>query len=55
MKIKFLVDKYYGNTPGEVVEVEENTELEYYYYDGFDRWCYVDMDKEGIEFEIVEE
>jgi hypothetical protein len=55
MKIKFLIDKYFGNSAGEVVDVEEETELEYYYYDGFDRWCFVDRDKEDIEFEIVEE
>ena len=55
MKIKFLIDKNFGSFAGEVVKVEEDTELEYYYYDGFDRWCYVDRYKEGIEFEIVEE
>ena len=55
MKIKFLVDKYYGNTPGDVVEVEKETEFEYCYYDGFGWWCYIDRHKEGIEFEVVEE
>jgi hypothetical protein len=51
-KIK-LLDGVFGNSPGDIVEVEHETIDELYYYDDFDRYVYVLRDREGIEFEYV--
>lgn len=39
-KIRLLGDGF-GNSAGEIVIVQAETENEYYYSDGFGRWVYV--------------
>ena len=53
-KIRIL-EMTLGNYPGEEVEIEEETEGEVYYIDGFERWCYFEKSEEGKYFEYVNE
>ena len=47
--IEFL--KTMGNNDvGETAEVVEEDELFLYYFDGADRWCYIDKWAEGRDF-----
>ncbi len=53
-RIKFISVSF-GNSEGDVTKVELETEKEVYYYDGFDRYCYLEKSLEGIEFEYTQE
>ena len=46
-----LLKSGFGNDKGDVITVEEETDLELYYTDGFDRWCYMYKSEEGDSFE----
>lgn len=50
-RIEFLVSTY-GNDKGDVVKVQDETEGEIYYYDGFRRYCYLykEADKEDFRY-----
>ena len=45
----------FGNDADDVVEVEMETEGDYYYTDGFDRWCYIEKDSPSIVPATAEE
>ena len=47
--IEFLQSTF-GNDEGDVVPVELVTDAEYYYTDGFCRWCYIEKDSKYIRF-----
>jgi len=55
MKIKkYIVWKIstFGNVPGDKSKILAEDEKNYYYNDGFGRYCYVEKIAEGKEFEI---
>jgi len=45
-----FIKSSFGNCSGDVVNVTEDDETSYYYYDGFKRWCYVDKSDKSILF-----
>jgi len=53
-KIRFLTGTF-GNGKGDVVTLKEEDGKYIYYYDGFDRWCYLQKREEGITFEYLAE
>lgn len=54
MKIR-LLDSSFGNDSGDIVEIDQETEGELYYYDGFNRYVYVYKYEEGIGYEVLED
>lgn len=52
-KIRFLTNKGFGNGEGETVWVQAEDEKNIYYTDGFDRWCYLEKELEGKDYEKI--
>lgn len=46
-----ILEQTLGNDPGDVVQVQEETEDEVYFYDSFGRWCYLPKSSRGILWE----
>ena len=53
-KIRFLYAPLTNWPSGDTVEIENETETEIYYFDGFHRYCYVLKSDEGSVFQYVD-
>ena len=54
MKYIKLLTSGFGNSAGEVVKIDYETEDEIYYTDGFDRQVYLLKSEEDISFEYIQ-
>lgn len=51
MKIEFITEEFSWDK-GYITAVIEEDEENYYFYDVYNRWCYIEKNKQGKEFLI---
>ena len=52
-KMILLLKDTFGDRVGSIIEIEEETENEIYYTDGFDRWVYLNKSDEGVDWMLL--